>query len=536
MGSEDKFNKITTWKPGMEWAVAIEELRQRKEAVKQMGGTERIDRQHKEGKLTIRERIEALVDRDTFFEVGTTMGRSTYDENGDIVDFTPAAFVEGLAEIDGRLVAVGGEDFTISGGSPVGIHKDEVFFMHPMVLQYGIPLVQLKDGAGANAASSEGTGHTPLPNGMFWGTDVKVLHEVPVVCAIVGPTAGHVAGRSVFSHFSIMVQKTGQIFPSGPPVVARALNEDIHKNDLGGSKIHTRESGVIDNEAEDEEDCFDQIRRFLSYMPNNVHEIPPHKDMGDDPNRREEELLEIVPINRKKPYDMYRVIRLLVDKGEFFEMRKYFGRSTITAFARMDGYVVGIIASNPKFLAGAVDAKAAQKIARFVDLCNFFSIPALLLEDTPGLMIGPEAERQGTMRFGVNALMAVQEATVPKVHLAMRKAYGVGNDVFSGVGGPNALNLRFGWPSGEWGAIPIEGGVAAAYKRVIQSAPDPEAKRKELEDRLIAMRSPFRAGEAGDVIDMIDPRDSRPIICRFIKAAQPYLKRNAGPKRSVRPI
>lgn len=536
MSSENEFKKITTWKPGMDWTVAIEELRQRKEAVKQMGGTERIDRQHREGKLTIRERIEALVDSDTFFEVGTTMGRSTYDENADIVDFTPAAFVEGLAEIDGRLVAVGGEDFTISGGSPAGIHKDEVFFMHPMALQYGIPLVQLKDGAGANAAASEGTGHTPLPNGMFWGTDVKVLQKVPVVCAVVGPTAGHVAARAVFSHFSVMVQKTGQIFPSGPPVVARALNDQIHKNDLGGSKIHTRESGVIDNEAEDEHDCFDQIRKFLSYMPDNVDEIPPRKDMGDDPNRREEELLGIVPINRKKPYDMYRVIRLLVDRGEFFEMRKYFGRAAITAFARMDGYVVGIIASNPKFYAGAVESKAAQKIARFVDLCNFFSIPAVLLEDTPGLMIGPEAERQGTIRFGVNALMAVQEATVPKVHLAMRKAYGVGNDVFSGVGGPDALNLRFGWPSGEWGAIPIEGGVAAAYKRVIESAPDPEAKRKELEDRLIKIRSPFRAAEAGDVIDMIDPRDSRPIICKFIKAAQPYLKRNAGPKRSVRPI
>ena len=536
MSSNDDFKKITTWKPGMDWAVAIEELHQRQEAVKQMGGKERIDRQHREGKLTIRERIETLVDKGTFFEVGTTMGRSTYDENGDIIDFTPAAFVEGLAEIDGRLVAVGGEDFTISGGSPAGIHKDEVFFMHPMARSYGIPLVQLKDGAGANAAASEGSGHTPIPDGMFWATDVPVLHEVPVVCAVVGPTAGHVAARAVFSHFSIMVKNSGQIFPSGPPVVARALSKDIHKNDLGGSKIHTRESGVIDNEAVDEEDCFDQIRKFLSYMPNNVHEVPARKDLGDDPNRREEELLNIVPINRMKPYDMYQVIRLLVDQGEFFEMRKYFGRSIITAFARMDGYVVGIIASNPKFLAGAVDGKAAQKISRFVDLCNYFSIPAVLLEDVPGLMIGLEAERQGTMRFGVNALMAVQEATVPKVQIAMRKAYGVGNDVFSGVGGPNALNLRFGWPSGEWGAIPIEGGVAAAYKRVIQSAADPDAKRKELEDKLIMMRSPFRAGEAGDVTDMINPRDTRSVICRFIKAAQPYLKRNTGPKRSVRPI
>ncbi len=187
-------------------------------------------------------------------------------------------------------------------------------------------------------------------------------------------------------------------------------------------------------------------------------------------------------------------------------------------------------------LAGALDAPAANKMARFVDLCNFFSIPVIILTDVPGLMIGAESERQGTMRAGAAAVMAAQEATVPKVHIAVRKAYGVGNDAYSGVGGLSGLNLRLGWPSGEWGAIPIEGGVAASYKRDIAASPDPDARRRELEEHLISMRSPFRSAEAGDVIDMIDPRDTRPIICRFIKAAQPALKRNVGPKRSVRPL
>ncbi len=536
MSNEDDFEKITTWKPGLEWEVALEEMRRRKEEVQKLGGKERVAFHHEHGKLTIRERIELLVDKDTFFEVGSMMSKSQYDENGNIVAITPAAFVEGLAEIDGRPVTLGGEDFTISGGSPAGIHKSANFFMQPMSYQYGLPLVQLCDGAGASAASYEEQGRMFLPSGTtLWWWDVQLLNKVPVVSAVMGSCAGHVAARAVLSHFSIMVRGTGQIFPAGPPVVSRALSEDIHKDDLGGTAMHARETGVVDNEAEDETDCFRQIREFLSYMPNNIWEVTPRMDLGDDPNRREEELLGIVPIERVKPYDMYRLISLLVDKGRFFEIRKYYGRSIITGFARMDGYAVGIVASNPKVLAGAIDGKAAQKMARFIDLCNLFNIPVIILGDVPGFMIGSVSEKEGTMRYGMNAVMAAQEATVPKVHIALRKSYGMGGDALSSVGGMLSLNLRFGWPSGEWGAIPIEGGVAAAYRRDIANSPDPEARRRELEDRLLKLRSPFRAAETGDVIDIIDPRDTRPIICRFIRTAQPALKRNTGPKRSVRP-
>ena len=376
-----------------------------------------------------------------------------------------------------------------------------------------------------------------LPSAAQWWWDVQLLQKVPVISAVVGSCAGHVAARAMLSHFSIMTKGTGQVFPAGPAVVARAIGENMPKDDLGGTWLHTRESGVIDNEAEDEDDCFEQIREFLSYVPDNVHEISARRDMGDDPNRREEELIGVVPIERKKPYDMYKVIRLLVDKGRFFEMRKYYGRAVITAFARMDGYVVGVLASNPMVNAGAVDGKAAQKMARFIDLCNCFSIPLLLLGDIPGFMIGSAAERDSTLRYGMVAVMAAQEASVPKVHIALRKSYGMGGDAFSsaGGGGMMSLNLRLGWPCGEWGAMPIEGGVAVAYRRDIASSPDPEARRKELEEKLVGVRSPFRAAEAGDVIDIIDPRDTRPIACRFIKAAQSSLKQNAGPKRSVRP-
>ncbi len=545
MNTGDEFEKIITWKMGMPWEAAIEEMRRRKEAVRQMGGKERVARHHDQGKLTIRERIDRLVDKDTFFEVGSLMGRGIYDENGDIIAFLPGAFVEGLAEIDGRQVTVGGEDFTISGGSPAGMHKDARFFMQPAALQYGIPLVQLCDGAGASAASYEGDGQKgsggqgggrmTLPAGMQWWWDVQLLQKVPVVSAVVGSCAGHVAARAVLSHFSIMVKGTGQVFPAGPPVVWRALGYDIDKDVLGGTKMHVHESGAVDNEAEDEEDCFRQIRGFLSYMPDNVYEVPPHQDMGDDPNRREEELLNIIPTDHKKPYDMYKLMRLLVDKGEFFEMRKYFGRALITAFARIDGYPVGVLASNPMFDAGSINGRTALKMARFVDLCNCFNIPMVFLADVPGFTIGIEAERLATMRYGMTAVMACVEASVPTVFVALRKAYGIAAGAFSCAGGMMAFNLRLGWPSGEWGPIPIEGGVAAAYRRDIESSPDPEARRKELEEKLIRLRTPFRAAEAGDVIDIIDPRDTRPIVCRFIKAAQPYLKRNTGPKRSVRP-
>ena len=530
------FEKITTWKPGLGWDIAMEEMRRRKEIAKLMGGKERVDRHHSQGKLTIRERVDRLVDKDTFWEAGPMMGKGKYDENGDLIGFTPAAYVEGFAEIDGRMVTVGGNDFTIAGGSPPGIEKHSPYFMMPMSYQYGIPCIHLSDGAGASAAAYEEANRMFLyPAGQWWW-DTQLLGWVPVAAAVLGSCAGHVAARTVLSHFSVMVKDIGQIFPAGPPVVARALSEDIEKDALGGTKMHTRETGVVDNEAEDEDDAFQQIRDFLSYMPDNAREIPAHKEMGDDPNRLLTDIMEIVPIDRRKPYNMYKVIERLVDKGKYFEMRKYFGRAVITVFARMDGYAVGIIASNPWVNGGAIDGKSAQKFARFCDLCSLFNIPAVILSDVPGFMIGSVAEKEATMRWGMVALQAAQEASVPKVAIVMRKDYGMGGATTSSMDSFLGLDLRLGWPSGEWGAIPIEGGVAAAYRRDIESAPDPEARRHELENQLVGVRSPFRAAEAGDCIDIIDPRETRQIICRFIKAMQPALKRNAeGPKRSVRP-
>ncbi|MBM3525443.1 MAG: propionyl-CoA carboxylase, partial [Alphaproteobacteria bacterium] len=288
-------------------------------------------------------------------------------------------------------------------------------------------------------------------------------------------------------------------------------------------------------EAEDEEDAFRQVREFLSYMPNSVYDLPPYRAPKDSPERREERLLSIVPKNRQRAYDMRELIRLVVDDGEFFEMRPGFGPNLITAFARMDGYVVGIIANNPRVYAGALTTAAADKQTHFVDLCNAFNIPLVFFVDVPGFMIGSRAERDGLMRAGMRAIVAGVQAKVPSIAIQVRKSYGMAGDSVASVGGARAVKLRFGWPSGEWGSIPIEGGVAAAYRREIENAPDPEAKRLEIEARLQRGRSPFRVAEAFEILDIIDPRETRPIICQFIRAAQPSLAQNAGPKDPVRP-
>jgi acetyl-CoA carboxylase carboxyltransferase component len=536
-----KADVLETWKPGMPWEVAIKELEGRRRLAQGMGGPERVARQHAGGKLTIRERVTALADPGTFFEMGTIVGEAVYDEDGNITAMQPGAFVHGLAEIGGRPAAIGGEDFTISGGSPVGVRKGSAQFMHPMALQYGIPQVYLADGAGATAKGYEAEGRTMLPDGRMWWDDLKLLRRVPVVSAVLGAAAGHVAGRALLCHFSVMTKGTGQIFAAGPPVVERALGEKLTKDELGGTQVHVRQSGVIDNEAEDEADAFRQVREFLSYMPSNVFETAPRGDTSDSPDRREQELLSIIPPVRARGYDMRRLISLVVDHGAFFEMRRYYGASLITAFARMHGHVVGVIANNPRVLGGAMDGDAADKQTHFVDLCDAFNIPLVLFVDTPGFMIGRSAERSGALRRGMRALVAGMEVSVPKVQVNVRRSYGMAGDVASGVGGGEALNLRLGWPAGEWGGIPIEGGVAAAYRREIENAPDPEAHRRMLEERLQRVRSPFRSAEAGSVTEMIDPRETRPMICRFVDLMQPVLARQAARKlqedgqRPVRP-
>ncbi len=526
-----------TWKPGMTWEDALDEIAYLKELVAEMGGPERIERQHQGGRYTVRERIAKMADPGSFVEMGGLMGGPEYDDDGNIVGFTPGGYVMGLAELDGRPVAIGGDDFTISGGSPHNVHKIPHQFAQPLAIQFGIPYVQLREGVGHSSKSDEESGQMALPSGDMWWQSVEMMTKVPVASGIMGSVAGWPAAAALMSHFTVMVKGQSQIFPSGPPVVQRAIGETLSKEELGGYRMHVYESGQVDNVAEDEEDAFNQIKQFLSYMPNTVSQVAPRVDTGDPPDRRPEELLNIIPTNRRAGYDARALIRHVVDNGEFFEMRQHYAGAIITGFARLDGYPVGVIGSDPMRLAGAMDGDGADKYAHFVDLCDAFNLPMVIFLDMPGFMLGSAAERKATMRRGVRALIASAEASVPKVEFNVRKSYGVAADGPNSIGLPHGLNLRFGWPAGEWGGIPIEGGVAAAYRREIEAAPDPETHREMLEERLLKLRSPFKAAMGGDVVDLIDPRETRRLACTFVKLAQPVLAELAQRtgKRAVRP-
>jgi acetyl-CoA carboxylase carboxyltransferase component len=369
---------------------------------------------------------------------------------------------------------------------------------------------------------------TYVPANPAWDTVVALLSEVPVVGACMGSVAGLGAARVVTSHFSLMVKGTSQLFVAGPPVVERGVGEVVTKEELGGAHIHAHESGAVDNEVESEDEAFAAIRRFLSYLPSSVWQVPPRQRSDDDPGRREEALLSLVPRNRRRGYDVRRLLALVLDRDSFFEMGRFHGRPIVSGLARLDGYPVGVLASDPLQGGGGLDAPASEKMARFIDLCDTFHVPCVNFVDQPGFLIGTAAERAGTIRAGARALAAVYQATVPWVSIIVRRVFGVAG---AAHGNAAALNLRYAWPSGDWGSLPIEGGVMAAYRREIEAAPDPEARRRELEAKLDGLRSPFRTAEAFGIEEIIDPRDTRPLLCDWVAGAYDVLPAELGPKR-----
>ena len=317
-------------------------------------------------------------------------------------------------------------------------------------------------------------------------------------------------------------------------MVKRAIGADITKAELGGAGVHVEVSGAVDNVAEDEADAFRQMRKFLSYLPSNVYKQPPVLPCSDLIDREEQELLSIIPRKRERAYNMLRVVELIVDDGDFFEIKSDFGTSVHTLFARVGGYPVGIVANNPKMMAGAMSADSADKQGHFVELCDHFHIPIVFLADVPGFMIGPHAERTGTLRHGMRAYWATYLATVPVFTVITRKNYGMAGQATANVG---SINYRVGWPSGEWGSIPIEGGVDAAYRREIANADDPDKRRTEIEAELIKFRNVFRTAEAFGVEEVIDPRKTRAYIGRFLELAYETISGTVGLKKKagVRP-
>lgn len=515
------------------WKPELEELAFRRAQADALGGEAAVAKHHGQGKLTVRERIGSLVDAGSFQEVGRLTGQGRYAEDGTLTGVTPAPYIMGLAKIDGRPVAVGGEDFTIRGGTSwSGERKKggQGGFVEDLAHHYRIPLVNLIDGAGGSVASIQRRGHSVFPGVHGFERSVELLGEVPVVCAVLGTAAGGPAGRAILAHWSVMVKNTSQVFAAGPPVVERSLRQKVTKEELGGAAVAVAAAGTIDDVAESETQCFAMIRRFLSYLPQNVWALPPTLDIGDPPARADEELLSIVPRNRRRAYDMRRIIRLVADRDSIFEVQPAFGKALITCLARMNGKVVGFVANNPMVYGGAMDAKAARKQTHFVELCDCFHIPIVFLVDVPGFMVGREAEAAATLREGMRSVYVSLQASVPMITVVIRKCYGMAG---MGATDKNGLDLKLAWPSAEWGSLPIEGGVAAAYRREIEAAANPVAREAELEAGLRAFASPFRTAEAFGVEEIIDPRETRAVLCRFLDAAQSRLATTVGPKPKV---
>src|SRR3712207_1238481 len=432
-----------------------------------MGGEERVARQHERGRLTVRERIDRLFDAGTFHETGELAGFATYAEDGSLEDFLPANMVAGQGRIGGRRAVVQGDDFTIRGGAADAAIWQKMVWAEQAAGELRMPLVRLVDGTGGGGSvkSLESMGFTYVPFVPGFDLMGANLAKVPVVAAALGPCAGLGAARVVASHFSVIVRGSAQLFVAGPPVVAWAMGEAPDKEQLGGARAQTA-AGAVDNEAADEDDALEQIKRFLSYLPDNAWELPPVIASTDAADRREEDLLGIVPRDPRQPYKMRRILEAVFDRGSVFEVGKRFGRSQITALARLDGRPVGVLAADPNHYAGGLTGDAADKLARFVDVCDTFRLPVVNLVDQPGFVIGTAAEKAGTIRRGARALVATYQATVPWASVLVRKVYGVAG---AGHGDHSRLNLRFAWPSGDWGSLPIAGGLEAAYRRELEA-------------------------------------------------------------------
>jgi acetyl-CoA carboxylase carboxyltransferase component len=513
------------------WKPELEELARRTELAQRMGGDEKIAKHRAQGKLTVRERIDALLDPNTFHEIGTLTGRASYDDDGNLVDATPANFVMGRGRINGRTVVVGGDDFTVRGGAADASIFQKQVHAERMAHDLRVPIVRLVDGSGGGGSvkSLETERRSFVPFNPGWEHVVANLATVPVVSCCLGSVAGLGAARVVTSHYSVMVKGTSQLFVAGPPVVAR-LGEDVDKETLGGSSIHTR-NGAVDDEVATEGDAFARAAHFLSYLPSSVDELPPRTGTDDDPERRDESLLTAIPRDRRKVYKVRDIINAVVDRDSWFELGRHNGRSAVTGLARLDGWPVAILANDPYFYAGGWTASSSEKVTRFVDLADTFHLPVVHFVDNPGFVIGTEAEQAATIRYGARALAAIYQADTPWCSVIIRKVYGVAGAAHQDA---SKFSCRFAWPSGNWGSLPLEGGIEAAYKAQLEAADDPEALRAEIERNLTARQSPFKTAEAFLIEEIVDPRETRPLLCEFVNLTATIRKR--GPRsHGVRP-
>ena len=502
---------------GDSWQPEVDELHQREALAREMGGPEKVARQRAHGRLTVRERIDALVDPGSFRELGAIAGTNVLQPDG-TRRFQPANFVMGRALVEGRPVVVGGDDFTVRGGASDASIAAKQVMAEQLANEYHLPLIRLVEGTGGGGSikALEDAAATYIPANPGWEWVVANLATVPVVALALGPVAGLGAARLVASHYSLMVREQSQVFVAGPPLV-KHLGEEVTKEELGGAAMHGV-NGTVSDVVDSEEEAFERTRWFLSYLPSSVFELPERTAPDDDPERTEDWLISAVPRNRRAGYAVRPIIEAVVDHDSFFEIGVGWGRSIVTGLARLDGWPVAVLASDSMFYGGGLTADSSQKMEAFVDLAEIFHLPVVHLVDQPGFVIGTEGERASTIRHGCRALAAVYQAQVPWCSVILRRVFGVGGAAHRDH---TRVGYRAAWPSGDWGSLPLEGGIEAAYRAELEAAADRDELRAEIDERMNAIRSPFNTAAAFGVEEIIDPRATRPYLCEFANLAAP---------------
>lgn len=483
----------------------IEDLRRRKAELELGGGQKRIDDQHAKGKLTARERLAILFDEGSFVEMDTFVHHRCHNFNMAEVKAPGDGVVTGYGTVDGRLVCAYAQDFTVLGGSLGEYHAEKIVKIQNMALKMGAPIVGLNDSGGARI--QEGVNSLSGFGKIFYNNTIS-SGVIPQISVIMGPCAGGAVYSPAIMDFVFMVDKTSQMFITGPQVIKTVTGEDISHEALGGAMTHNSISGVAHFIGKNDEDTLRQVRELLSYLPSNNLEKAPVYSSNDDVNRMIPELNEIIPENPNKAYDMYEIIRKIADDGALFDVMPYYAKNIITCYIRMNGQTVGVVASQPKFAAGCLDINASDKAARFVRRCDAFNIPLLTIVDVPGFLPGTGQEHGGIIRHGAKLLYAFCEATVPKVTMIVRKAYG---GAYIGMCNKElGADMVFAWPSAEIAVMGAEGAANIVFRNDIQNAEDPVVTRKEkIAEYEEKFNNPYRAAEMGYVDDVIEPATSR---------------------------
>ncbi len=516
----------------------VADLEARRAKAREMGGADKVDKQHARGKMTARERVAALFDDGVFFEIGmhgTQMGLAAGPDGKD----KPAAdgVITTFGKVDGRMVCCAAYDFTVKGGSIGYTGEEKVTRLRSMALKGRWPMVWLIDSAGARI--DPGSGHPDMIS-QFAGTghlfreQVVMSGVVPQVAAMVGPGAAGTAYIPGLADYVPMVKGVGSLALAGPPLVKAVTGQEITEQELGGSKVHSEVSGVGDGEFESDAACLAAVKKYLSYLPSNCDDAPPEVPCTDPIDRRDEALLDLLPDSTRKPYDMYKLIRAIVDHGEIFDIKPRFARSIVTCFARIGGKSVGVVANQPMHLGGILDNDSSDKAAHFIQICDAFNVPLVFLQDVPGFMVGSKVEHAGIIRHGAKMLHVMSAATVPKLTVVVRKAYGAGYYVMCGRA--YEPDLLVSWPTGEISVMGAEGMVGIAARKLFGAEEPPPEVKKNIIDMIQKNIDVYKSAGWGLVDEVIDPRDTRRALAWGLELARHKRVERPAKRRGVIPV